>query len=158
MSQSKRARTRSRAQAPGRQPPSASGEDYLERIHELIERHGAARVADVATELGVRRPSVTAMVQKLARAGYLDYTRYRGLVLTGKGRRAALEVQQRHVTLKRFLGLLGLDEATAEHDIEGLEHSLSPQTLERLARLSDYLEPRREALQVFLSETLLHRH
>jgi Mn-dependent DtxR family transcriptional regulator len=151
MKPSKPARKRSPAGAPGGQPPSASGQDYLERIHELTERHGVARVADIAAALGVRRPSVTAMVQKLARAGYLDYTRYRGLVLTGKGRRAALEVQQRHVTLKRFLGLLGLDEATAEHDIEGLEHSLSPQTLRRLARLLDYLETRRETLQAFLS-------
>lgn len=129
--------------------PSTSTEDYLERIHELIERKGDARVVDIAAVLEVSRPSVTAMVQKLAEAGYLNYERYRGLVLTDKGRVVAEAVQSRHTTLKRFLSLLGLDEKTAEQDIEGLEHSLSPATLERLADLADFLEGNPDALAAF---------
>ena len=129
--------------------PTTSTEDYLERIHELIGRKGYARVVDIAAVLEVSQPSVTAMVQKLAETGYLNYERYRGLVLTDKGRAVAEGVQSRHATLKRFLSLLGLDERTAEHDIEGLEHSLSPATLQRLADLADFLEGNPDALAAF---------
>ena len=132
--------------------PTVSTEDYLERIHELIERKGYARVVDIAARLEVSQPSVTAMVQKLAEAGYLHYERYRGLVLTGKGRAVAEKIQSRHATLKRFLSLLGLDEHTAENDIEGLEHSLSPATLERLADLADFLEANPDSLAAFVRQ------
>ena len=45
--------------------PSQSAEDYLERIHELIEEKGYARVVDIASSLKVRQASVTSMVQRL---------------------------------------------------------------------------------------------
>jgi len=121
-------------------PPSASTEDYLERIDELFERKGYARVVDIATKLRVSQPSVTAMVQRLADSGYLKYEKYRGLLLTDKGRAVARKIKDRHHALKRFLSLLGVDELTQEADIEGLEHSLSTPTLECLTDLTDFLE------------------
>ena len=45
--------------------PSQTAEDYLERIHELIEEKGYARVVDIASSLDVKQASVTSMVQKL---------------------------------------------------------------------------------------------
>ena len=62
--------------------PSQTAEDYLERIHELIEEKGYARVVDIASSLAVRQASVTSMVQKLDELGYLNYEKYRGLILT----------------------------------------------------------------------------
>jgi DNA-binding MarR family transcriptional regulator len=75
--------------------PSQSAEDYLERIHELIEVKGYARVVDIASSLKVRQASVTAMVQKLGRAGFVKYEKYRGLVLTDEGRDVARKIQNR---------------------------------------------------------------
>ena len=89
--------------------PSQSAEDYLERIHELIEKKGYARVVDIASSLKVKQASVTSMVQKLAEAGYLEYEKYRGLVMTDKGREVARKIQNRHITLSRFFSLFGLD-------------------------------------------------
>lgn len=131
------------------EPPSMSTEDYLERISELIARKGYARVVDIAELLEVSRPSVTAMVQRLADAGYLHYEKYRGLVLTEKGQSVGQRIRDRHATLKRLLSLLRLDEAIQENDIEGLEHSLSPATLERLTDLTEFLEEQRERLEAF---------
>src|SRR5262245_37025337 len=88
--------------------PSQSAEDYLERIHELIEEKGYARVVDIASSLEVREASVTSMVQKLDELGYLKYEKYRGLVLTDKGREVARRIQGRHETLSRFFSLFGL--------------------------------------------------
>ena len=120
--------------------PSTSTEDYLERIDELIEQKGYARAVDIAEVLDISQPSVTAMVQKLAQAGYLNYEKYRGLTLTDKGRAVAGVIRQRHQTLQRFFTLLDLPVETQERDIEGIEHCLSPATMSALARLADFFE------------------
>src|SRR6201996_6153915 len=103
---------------PASSSPSQSAEDYLERIHELIEQKGYARVVDIASSLKVKQASVTSMVQKLAEAGYLQYEKYRGLVMTDKGREVARKIHGRHETLSRFFSLLGLDAETQHQDIE----------------------------------------
>src|SRR5688572_30092804 len=130
--------------------PSQSAEDYLERIHELIEEKGYARVVDIATSLQVKQASVTSMVQKLGELGYINYEKYRGLILTEKGREVALNIQKRHETLSRFFSLLGLDPKTQQADIEGIEHHLSPETVECLADLAQYFEERPQVLKEFL--------
>src|SRR3989442_159009 len=132
------------------QPPSQSAEDYLERIHELIEEKGYARVVDIASSLKVKQASVTSMVQKLGELGYLNYEKYRGLILTPKGREVACRIQKRHETLSRFFSLFGLDAKTQQHDIEGIEHHLSPATAEVLSDLARFFEKNPETLKAFV--------
>lgn len=134
---------------PAHAAPSQSAEDYLERIHELMEAKGYARVVDIASSLKVRQASVTNMVKKLGEAGYLKYEKYRGLVMTDKGREVARKIRDRHNTLSRFFSLFGLDAETQRADIEGIEHHLSPATLEMLADLAAYFEADPEALRTF---------
>src|SRR5882757_1521303 len=129
--------------------PSQSAEDYLERIHELFEEKGYARVVDIASSLKVKQASVTSMVQKLAEAGYLEYEKYRGLMLTDKGREVARKIQKRHATLSRFFSLFGLDAETQRQDIEGIEHHLSPATVEVLADLAQFFEKNPGTLRSF---------
>ena len=131
--------------------PSQSAEDYLERIHELIEEKGYARVVDIASSLKVKQASVTSMVQKLGEAGYLNYEKYRGLVLTNKGREVARKIQNRHATLSRFFSLFGLDAETQRRDIEGIEHHLSAETVEMLSDLTGFFERNPQTLRLFLS-------
>src|ERR1700757_3383085 len=102
--------------------PSQTAEDYLERIHELIEQKGYARVVDIASSLKVKQASVTSMVQKLGEAGYLKYEKYRGLILPDEARQVARTIQNRHETLTRFFSLFGLDPESQRLDIEGIEH------------------------------------
>ena len=135
---------------PPHPPPSQSAEDYLERIHELIEEKGYARVVDIASSLDVKQASVTSMVQKLGELGYLNYEKYRGLILTDKGRAIAAGIQKRHETLARFFSLFGLDAETQQRDIEGIEHHLSSATVEVLADLAAFFENDRDALKAFV--------
>lgn len=130
--------------------PSQSAEDYLERIQELIQEKGYARMVDIASSLKVRQASVTSMVQKLGDLGYVNYVKYRGLVLTEKGRSIAENIQRRHETLTRFFSLLGLDSATQQLDIEGIEHHLSPDTVDSLADLAEFLEENPDVLKKYL--------
>ena len=131
------------------QAPSQTAEDYLERIHELIEEKGYARVVDIASSLKVKQASVTSMVQKLGEAGYLKYEKYRGLIMTDKGREVALRIRNRHETLSRFFSLFGLDPESQRQDIEGIEHYLSPATVEILADLAQFFEKHPETLRLF---------
>ena len=131
--------------------PSQSAEDYLERIHELIEAKGSAHVADIAQSLNVGQPSVTSMVQKLADNGYLRYEKYRSITLTDEGRAVALHIHDRHIVLANFFTLFGLDDETQARDIEGIEHHLSPDTLKTFADLTLYFQQNPKALAKFQS-------
>src|SRR5215813_3060494 len=134
---------------PSRNAPSQSAEDYLERIHELIQEKGYARVVDIASSLKVKQASVTSMVQKLAEAGYLKYEKYRGLIMTDKGRSVARRIRNRHETLSRFFSLFGLDAESQRQDIEGIEHHLSPDTVQILADLAHFFEKNPDTLRQF---------
>ncbi|WP_313122401.1 transcriptional regulator MntR, partial [Exiguobacterium sp.] len=102
--------------------PTPSMEDYLEQIYKLIEDKGYARVSDIAESLGVHPSSVTKMVQKLDRETYLVYEKYRGLMLTPKGRKIGKRLVERHALLEDFLRLVGVDEELIYKDVEGIEH------------------------------------
>lgn len=128
--------------------PSQSAEDYLERIHELIQGKGYARVVDIASTLRVTQASVTRMIQKLGEQGFVDYEKC-GVALTPKGLEVAATIQERHETLSRFFSVLDLDEATQRRDIEGIEHHLSPATVTVLADLARFLERNPAVLERF---------
>ena len=124
---------------------STAVEDYLERIHELINTKGYARVVDIAKALKISQASVTNMVQRLDGEGLLKYEKYRGLVLTTAGETLARNIARRHQLLTDFLTLLGVDERVIEHDVEGMEHHISPATLRAIEALTAQLK-RRPAL------------
>ena len=136
--------------------PSQSAEDYLERIHELIESKGTAHVTDIAQSLGVGKPSVTSMVQKLADEGYLNYEKYRSLTLTDSGRSIAKRIRDRHKVLAEFFTLLDLDDKTQARDIEGIEHHLSSETLDTFADLSEFFRQNPKVLEQFKSKRPTH--
>ena len=125
--------------APTRHTSSAV-EDYLERILELINTKGYARVVDIAQGLKISQASVTNMVQRLDAEGLLKYEKYRGLVLTASGEALAKNITRRHQLLSDFFRLFGLEEDVIYHDVEGMEHHISPPTLRAIEALTEQLE------------------
>lgn len=126
---------------------SVSEEDYLERIYELIQAKGYARAVDIAEALGISQPSVTSMVQRMAASGLVNYEKYRGLTLTEAGKTVAEKIQIRHKILLQFFSVIGISEEVQEHDIEGLEHHLSEETIVVLKNLTSVLESRPEIVR-----------
>jgi len=124
---------------------SSAVEDYLERILELIDSKGYARVVDIANSLKISQASVSNMVQRLDGDGLLKYEKYRGLVLTAAGEALARNITRRHQLLTDFLTLLRLDKQVIHHDVEGMEHHISPPTLRAIEALTAQLK-RRPAL------------
>ena len=119
---------------------SSAVEDYLERILDLINTKGYARVADIAQGLKISQASVTNMVQRLDAEGLLKYEKYRGLVLTTAGETLARNIMRRHHLLTDFLRMLGVDESVIYRDVEGMEHHISPQTLHAIEALVEELK------------------
>ncbi|AEP02468.1 transcriptional regulator MntR [Weizmannia coagulans] len=120
--------------------PTPSMEDYIEQIFILIESKGYARVSDIAEALSVHPSSVTKMVQKLDKDDYLVYEKYRGLVLTPKGKKIGKRLVDRHHLLEQFLRIIGVDEENIYRDVEGIEHHLSWNSIDRIGDLVQYFE------------------
>ena len=128
---------------------STAAEDYLERVLELINSKGYARVIDIAAALKISQASVTNMIQRLDAEGLLKYEKYRGLILTAAGKKLARRIDRRHKLLTEFLRLLGVDARVIYHDVEGMEHHISPSTLRAIASVTRQLQ-RRPALRAQL--------
>jgi Mn-dependent DtxR family transcriptional regulator len=128
---------------------SESTEDHLERIQELIDKKGYARVADLASSLQLSTSAVSNMVRRLARRGFVNYERYRGFTLTPTGRDVAQHVKARHQTLSEFLELLGLDSETVNREVEDIEHHLRPETLKVFSQLVAFWRAQPDQLTAF---------
>jgi Mn-dependent DtxR family transcriptional regulator len=133
---------------------SSAVEDYLERILELINSKGYARVVDIAAALKISQASVTNMVQRLDAEGLLKYEKYRGLILTAAGKTLARKIAHRHKLLTDFFTLLGLDKRVILHDVEGMEHHISRPTLRAIEALTGQLR-RRPALRAKLGAVVV---
>ena len=120
---------------------TASMEDYLEAIVMLREEVGPVRVSQISKALGVKMPSVTAALKRLSEEGLVNHERYGYVGLTTKGKKLAEDVFHRHETVRQFLaGVLSLDPNTAEEDACKIEHTLSPDTVSRLAKFIEFVE------------------
>ncbi|MEA3186500.1 MAG: hypothetical protein QOD99_330 [Chthoniobacter sp.] len=135
---------------------SSTVEDYLERILDLINTKGYARVVDIANSLKISQASVTNMVQRLDAEGLLKYEKYRGLVLTTTGETLARNIMHRHQLLTDFFKLLGIDEQVIYHDVEGMEHHISPPTLRALEALTSALARQPALLAKLRKQTDAH--
>ncbi|MEH7176599.1 transcriptional regulator MntR [Neobacillus vireti] len=130
--------------------PTPSMEDYIEQIYMLIEEKGYARVSDIAEALSVHPSSVTKMVQKLDKDEYLVYEKYRGFSLTTKGNKIGKRLVFRHDLLEQFLKIIGVKDENIYKDVEGIEHHLSWDSIERIVDLVQFFqedESRIEALK-----------
>jgi Mn-dependent DtxR family transcriptional regulator len=131
---------------------SESTEDHLERIQELVDQKGYARVTDIAASLGLSRSTVSNMVRRLAKRGFVNYEKYRGFTLTAEGRAVADHIKVRHQTLTEMLQLLGISPETVEQEVEVIEHHLRPETLRVFSRLVRFWRDHPEQLQAFLRD------
>ena len=119
--------------------PTQAVQDYLKAIHRLGGADDIVEPNKIAEELGVKAPSVTGMLKRLADAGWIEYNaRTRtGAKLSPAGLAEALRVIRRHRLVELFLTqVLKLDWSEVDAEAEALEHAISPRLEQALA---DYL-------------------
>ena len=124
-------------------------EDYLEIISELVGLKGYATTLDISRHMNVSPPSVTKMLQKLDKDGYLEYEKYHGINLTSKGNQVAEAIRQKHSTLLEIFEILGIKKDIANQDVEGMEHYLNPKTIKRLRKFLVFLKSNPKIINEF---------
>ncbi len=105
-----------------------SAEDYLEAMLMLKEERGYVRSIDVATQLGVTKPSVSYATKRLRENGYITMDAAGMISLTDAGREIAERMYERHKLLSRLLIGLGVSPETAREDACKIEHDLSAES------------------------------
>ena len=109
-----------------------SRDDYLEAILIIRQKKGFCRSTDIASWLGISRPSVSVELGKLAELGLIRMDEDKMLHLTDEGFELADSTYAKHVYLKRFLMSVGVDEAVAEKEACSMEHALSNDSFEKI--------------------------
>lgn len=105
-------------------------QEYLETIYRLEEAGEPARTGEIARQLSVAPPSVTDMVQKLEKAGYVEYEPYKGVALTASGRALGKRQLEKHRIMQAFLQeVCGMEHRAAHEAACDMEHTL-PKELE----------------------------
>ena len=121
-----------------------SAEDYLEMILRLNEEKGYARSVDIATGLGVSKPSVSVAMKQLREGNYIVMDKDNYITLTETGMEIAQRIYERHKVLTRMLTMIGVDEKIAEDDACKVEHDISVQTFTALKDQLEKMEARRQ--------------
>jgi DtxR family Mn-dependent transcriptional regulator len=114
--------------------PTRAVQDYLKAIHGLEGADHVVSPIDIAARLGVRAPSVTGMLKRLAEAKWITYESGHGARLTERGLAEARRVIRRHRLVELFLNrVLGLDWSEVDAEAEALEHAISPRLEQAMA-------------------------
>ena len=112
-------------------PISASLEDYLEVIYEIIDEKHGVKAIDISRKLGVGRSSVTDALKSLAEKKLVNYGRYEIISLTKEGEAVAKKIILKHEVLSEFFtSVLGLSEEQSDKNACRIEHVLSEEAFE----------------------------
>ncbi|MEX2444859.1 MAG: metal-dependent transcriptional regulator [Alkalispirochaeta sp.] len=112
---------------------------YVLAIYELSLENKVARSKDIAGAVCVSRPSVTGALQKLDKAGLIEYEPYGYVTLTRRGEAEARQLLLKHRATQDFLELaLGLPESRALEVAGQIEQSLPADVLCRLVQFNNF--------------------
>ncbi len=111
-------------------------EDYLRALYLLSgeSQTGAVKVSDLATRLGLRKPTVTQRLKSLADKGWVTQERYAPVTLTSAGRALAENLTYKHRVIELFLcEVLKMNKADVHAEAHRLEHAVSDAVIVRMA-------------------------
>lgn len=129
---------------------SASLEDYLEIICNLIEINGGAKAIEIAKRFNISRASVSEALGKLAEKDLIIYEGHKGIRITPKGLMQAKKVIQKHNTLTDFFEkTLGIDKQTAESNACKIEHVISEDVFSKIEEFQKYCDKNSEFIEEF---------
>ena len=105
---------------------SYEAEEYVEAIYRLQKRSGVAKTTELAEELHVVPGSITNTIEHLETHGLVKHEPYKGVKLTAKGERLALDVLRRHRLAERLLtDVLNVEWSDVHGSACKLEHALT---------------------------------
>ena len=115
-------------------------EDYLEEMYELHSNNQKITSKELVKKLKVSRSSVSQMLRKLKKEGFIDFVPYGDIKILKKGIEKGQAIAEIHEALEELFEKLSIKKNIALNDIHGLEHHLSPETLNAIRRLNKHLD------------------
>ena len=129
---------------------SASLEDYLEIICNLLETSNSVKAVEVARKLNISRASVSEALTKLAEKELIVYESHKGITITKDGLKKAKQVIEKHNTITAFFeSTLGLNRQSAEENACKIEHVIDDEVFERLQKFQKYCSENNKVAEDF---------
>jgi DtxR family transcriptional regulator, Mn-dependent transcriptional regulator len=115
---------------------SQNAEEYLEVLYKLSLEERPVKTTKISKMLHIAPASVTQMIKKLEKDGYVDYSPYKGVNLTEEGYNIASKITRKHRLLERFLhDMLHIKKESVHDQACEMEHSLSDDAERALCQL-----------------------
>jgi DtxR family Mn-dependent transcriptional regulator len=116
---------------------SYTQQDYLKAIWKLEDGLQVAKMKLIASEIGVKPPTVSAMIRQLEHMNLITYSKQTGACLTGDGKREAEKIIRNHRLIETFLQeVFKLEEPLLHSEAEKLEHAISDHLI---GKIDEYL-------------------
>ena len=118
---------------------SHTQQDYIKTIWKLEENFQTAKMKLIAEEVGVKPPTVSAMIRQLEGMDFVTYNKQTGACLTNSGKREAEKIIRNHRLIESFLQkVFNLEEPLLHNEAEKLEHSISDHLIEKIDEYLGY--------------------
>jgi len=106
---------------------TAAEEEYLESLFWLFEAGLPMTGANLARAMQLSAPTVSEMLGRLERDGYIERGSHRAIEFTHSGREHAERIVSRHRMIERFLtDVVGVPWDDVHEEAEQLEHAMTP--------------------------------
>ncbi len=118
---------------------SPTVENYLKALYALANEDDEVNISDLSIHLKVSKPTVNSMVKTLNQQGWVNYERYKPIVLTRKGRKAAALILRKHRLTEMYLvEKMGFGWEEVHEIAEQIEHVKAPALFDRMDKLMDF--------------------
>lgn len=118
---------------------SSTVENYLKALYSLANEDNEVNISDLSNHLKVSKPTVNSMVKTLSQQGWVQYERYKPIVLTPKGRKAAALILRKHRLTEMYLvEKMGFGWEEVHEIAEQIEHVKAPALFDRMDKLMDF--------------------
>ncbi len=115
---------------------SGNVEEYLELLYKLSPNGERVSTSMISENLKIAPASATQMLKKLADNDYVEYSPYKGAVLTENGLKIAKKITRKHRLLERFLcDILKIKSDKIHDQACEMEHVLSDDAERALCHL-----------------------
>jgi len=115
---------------------SLTEENYLKALFNLANHAGEVNVNELSKQLGIKMPTVTSMMKKLAQKKLVHYESYKPLRLTEKGKKeAGLVIRKHRLTEMYLVEKMGFGWEEVHEIAEQIEHIQSAAFFEKMDEL-----------------------
>ncbi|NOZ91737.1 MarR family transcriptional regulator [bacterium 3DAC] len=132
-----------------------SAEDYLVAILYIARKRGryqgCCRAKELAEVLGVSRSSVSQVLRRLSKAGYVDFKPYaRSITLTEKGAQLAQSLHARRIVVMLMADILGFTEERSKEIACFLEHFMNDEERRYVAKFICFMQNNPDIMKKWL--------